>query len=364
MSSQWSQGVVPPPEGVTPNLVNPPNQLEKNIAIHAVFLTLSTLSVVMRLYTRIHVSRVKLGADDCRHSNLVRSFRWGIGRHMWDEPPAWLVSALMYQTIASQIYLVAATAIKLSLLFLYRRLMNLQTKRTTKYLIDGGIVVILLFNIGLLLGIIFFCIPVQKAWDNSIEGRCSSPAPLSYLSGVWNSLVDIYVLVLPIPLVWGLHMGPRRKLRLAAVFSVGIFACAASIVRLAFTPVLQSDPDSTYNIAQVSIWATLEINIGLICSCLILLPAFLRHHLPESTKSYLRSISVSKSKSKKSSMNDKQDGWQGYHHQVGSDSQKLVALGQESQIRRTDTFTMQSMPATSAPMDLEAGEPMTVRKAF
>ncbi|CAJ2504213.1 Uu.00g116070.m01.CDS01 [Anthostomella pinea] len=386
MSSQWSQGVVPPPAGVTPNFVDPPNQMTENIAIHTVFLTLSTLAVAMRIYTRVHISRVNLGADDLlRHlplctckllpslelqvhgltSNrqcataawsglLLECFHWGIGRHIWEEPATWLVSALKFQTIASQVYLVAATAIKLSLLFLYRRLFNL--KKKAKYFVNGGIVVVLLMGIALLLAIIFFCTPVRKAWDDSVEGHCSDPAPVSYLSGVWNAAVDVYVLILPVPLLWGLNMSPRQKLRLGAVFGIGIFACAASLVRLGFTPLLQSDLDSTYNIASVSVWATLEINVGLICSCLMLLPAFLRYHLSESTKSYFCAITLNVTRSGRNPSAKNAHQWQGYHHKVHSDPRNLVVSGGKEhhhhQITRTDTFTLETI---HVPADLERG---------
>ncbi|KAI2465600.1 hypothetical protein F4781DRAFT_408617 [Annulohypoxylon bovei var. microspora] len=367
MSSQWSQGVVPPPPGVTVNFVNPENQMAGNIAIHTVFLTLSTLSVIMRIYTRLRVSRVTLGVDDylcllayaatATYSGLLLTcFHWGIGRHIWDEPAIWLIPALKYQTIAAQIYFVATTVIKLSLLFLYRRIFNLQ--KTAKWFVNGGIILVTLMGIAILLAIIFFCFPVEKAWDDSIPGRCSSPAPVSYLSGAWNAFVDIYVLVLPIPLLWGLNMGPRRKMRLCAVFGIGIFGCAASLVRLGMTPLLQSDLDSTYNIAKVSVWATLEINVGLICSCLMLLPAFLRHHLPESAKSYFRSISLSKGSRSGKNSSSKSQKWVGYQHKVNSDSQNLVSLKEENKILRTNTFTLETV---RAPPDLERGNPNITR---
>ncbi|KAI1088701.1 hypothetical protein F5B19DRAFT_470210 [Rostrohypoxylon terebratum] len=369
MSSQWSQGVVPPPPGVEPNFVNPENQMGGNIAIHTVFLTISTLSVIMRIYTRLYVSRVSLGVDDylcllayaltATYSGLLLTcFHWGIGRHIWDEPVIWLIPALKFQTIAAQIYFAATTVIKLSLLFLYRRIFNLQ--KTAKWFVNGGIVLVTLMGVAILLAIIFFCIPVAKAWDDSIPGHCSSPAPVSYLSGAWNAFVDIYVLILPIPLLWGLNMGPRRKIRLGAVFGIGIFGCAASLVRLGMTPLLQSDMDSTYNIAKVSVWATLEINIGLICSCLMLLPAFLRHHLPESAKQYFKSISFSKgSRSGGKNTSAPSQKWGGvYQHKVSSDSENLVSIERENKILRTNTFTMETI---RAPPDLERGNPNVTR---
>ncbi|KAK3311924.1 hypothetical protein B0H66DRAFT_571266 [Apodospora peruviana] len=69
-----------------------------------------------------------------------------------------------------------------------------------------------------------------------------------------------------------------------AVFGLGAFACIASIVRMAMTQILYANPDRTWNISSIAIWATLEVNIGIICSCLMFLPAFLHRHLPESTR--------------------------------------------------------------------------------
>lgn len=64
MSTEYA-GVIEPPPGVEPNFVDPPSQQRGNVALHTACLTLATASVVMRLYTRTHVSRVALGVDDC-----------------------------------------------------------------------------------------------------------------------------------------------------------------------------------------------------------------------------------------------------------------------------------------------------------
>jgi hypothetical protein len=70
-------------------------------------------------------------------------------------------------------------------------------------------------------GVVFFCLPVEKAWNNALPGHCSNPAILAYLTGAWNIVVDIFVLVVPIPLIRGLHMGSNKKMRLGIVFSIG-----------------------------------------------------------------------------------------------------------------------------------------------
>lgn len=45
---------------------------------------------------------------------------------------------------------------------------------------------------------------------------------MPYLSGVFNTITDLYILLLPLPFIWDLKMRAGRKLRLMAVFSVGI----------------------------------------------------------------------------------------------------------------------------------------------
>ena len=45
---------------------------------------------------------------------------------------------------------------------------------------------------------------------------------IPYLSGVFNTVSDLYILILPLPFIWGLKLTVSRRLRLMAVFSAGI----------------------------------------------------------------------------------------------------------------------------------------------
>lgn len=69
MASQWL-GALPPPPGVEPNFDNPVDQMAQNIALHTVLLTLSTICVAIRTYTRVRIMASSLGADDCMN------YRW------------------------------------------------------------------------------------------------------------------------------------------------------------------------------------------------------------------------------------------------------------------------------------------------
>lgn len=46
-----------------------------------------------------------------------------------------------------------------------------------------------------------------------------------------NVLTDIYLLSIPLPLLWAVRIGLRRKITLMALFSGAIFVAVAAIVR-------------------------------------------------------------------------------------------------------------------------------------
>lgn len=58
-------GVMPPPPGQKATFENPPSQMTGNIVLHSVCLSLVTLSVSLRLYTRKYINR-ELSLDDCK----------------------------------------------------------------------------------------------------------------------------------------------------------------------------------------------------------------------------------------------------------------------------------------------------------
>lgn len=64
-------GAAPPPSGVTPNFVNPPSRAHITITVNVVCLIISTLCVVMRLYTALVIMRAH-GVGDCKRFRLFK----------------------------------------------------------------------------------------------------------------------------------------------------------------------------------------------------------------------------------------------------------------------------------------------------
>ncbi|KAI1407947.1 hypothetical protein F5Y13DRAFT_194795 [Hypoxylon sp. FL1857] len=364
MSTEYT-GAVEPPPGVEPNFIDPPSQQRGNIALHTVCLTLVTVSVVMRLCTRVFVSKTTLGIDDyfCIISYaltvtfpglLFKAYSKGIGRHMWDEPAEWLADALKFLAISSYVYVLVAATTKLSFLFMYRRVFSLRPKY--RYAIDGGVVFIICATIALFFASVFACVPVSRSWDETVDGHCFNPDGIDYLSGVVNAVVDLYILALPVPLLWGSKMDSRRKLKLLIIFSISLLACVASFLRLGMTAVLRSSLDAAWNVSTLGIWATIEANVGIICSCLILLPAFMDRYHPEWIRPYssrllpyTRNLSFIRSRRRTASLERGQGSYPEYQHDSESGSQRFVKPNTSRSMAKTESFQLDPMRSHPQP---------------
>ena len=88
--------------------------------------------------------------------------------------------------------------------------------------------------------------------------------------------MDLMILTLTLPMIWRLSLRTSQKLQLTAVFTVGSFVFAASIIRVTtFSQVVL--PDITYTLVPSSTWSTMEQAIGIICACLPVMPTLFRH---------------------------------------------------------------------------------------
>ncbi|KAG9237454.1 hypothetical protein BJ875DRAFT_152680 [Amylocarpus encephaloides] len=279
------------PPGTKPNYIDPVNQTTTLIALHTVCLTVVTISVSLRLYTRKFIVN-SLGVDDylCMAAwclavaysgvNLYADSR-GFGRHLWDIYPDRSHTVAVYRpfAIGIWIYIILAATIKLACLFFYRTIFK--TSRKTILFVNGGIVGVAAIYTVMLCLQVFQCKPIPRTWDKRLDGTCRSGKITAYSSGVVNAVTDIYVLTVPIPAVWALPLRKWKKIRVISVFCLGLAACATSIVRLVEFPYLYRTKDTTWWLTKVSVWSLIEIHTGFTVACLLVLPAFLKRHWPK-----------------------------------------------------------------------------------
>ncbi|KAH1629913.1 hypothetical protein KXV25_003215 [Aspergillus fumigatus] len=117
----------------------------------------------------------------------------------------------------------------------------------------------------------FQCTPVQYYYDKSLNGHCMKGQVQFFQAMGSIALVeDVFILCLPIPIVWGLQITLRQKMALTVVFSLGGLVCIFSLMRLIeFRHFVVTDLASSS--AKESIWTSLELDVAIICGCLPLL---------------------------------------------------------------------------------------------
>lgn len=65
------------------------------------------------------------------------------------------------------------------------------------------------------------CRPVQKNWDSTVEGTCGNRMAGYTAVSIVNVIVDCCMFVLPLPMVFNLHVKLSYKIGLLGVFSIG-----------------------------------------------------------------------------------------------------------------------------------------------
>lgn len=118
------------------------------------------------------------------------------------------------------IYIPTIAVLKISFLLFFERVFF--PNQTLKYLTRCGMTIISLVYTGIFFKSLYQCRPIQKSFQPLLPGKCDTFYVMPYLSGVFNMISDFYILLLPLPFIWSLKMNLRRKIRVMAVFSVGL----------------------------------------------------------------------------------------------------------------------------------------------
>ncbi|KAH6637888.1 hypothetical protein C7974DRAFT_451058 [Boeremia exigua] len=280
-----------PPPGVKPNFKNPDNLSHPELAV--LQLTITTLVVWMRIFTKIRVLKRVLAEDYwliiawiCFVAFHVIVFMFEalpLGVHQWDlTVRRAIVHAKMFH-IAVAIYSLIIIPLKVSLILQIRRIFlphdcSLHARPLVLWVIDGFLVLNVMFYIALFLFQFLACRPLAHAWNPLIPGTCvSNKMVVHIVSAAINTASDLIIVILPQPIIWRLELGRRRKWGLSAVFLLGTLACAASSVRLYHTVRLYHATDQTYRGALMGKWAEPELTFGFLAACLPVLPAFVKH---------------------------------------------------------------------------------------
>ncbi|OKL60390.1 hypothetical protein UA08_04240 [Talaromyces atroroseus] len=259
----------PPPAGVTPNFVNPSSIAYQVYVTAGVCISLMVVFSLLRLISKTYFPQKPTNVGE--ESVTGGSF----GRHAWDvllgafTKPQLVLSLLVEITGP-----LAICAVKVSVLILYLRIFSVL--RWMRIVSIGSIIVITAWHLSMSIAFAAMCAPSPSAGASQLDflsayvsSTCTHTRVLVVFQGASNVAIDLFLLVLPLPAIWSGQMPLRRKLATSAMFSIGLSACASSIIGLVYrVRFYRIGSDNTYLV--VPLWATAiaEEAAGVVVCCL------------------------------------------------------------------------------------------------
>ncbi|GAB1212505.1 hypothetical protein ATERTT37_001644 [Aspergillus terreus] len=159
---------------------------------------IALLAYILRMIARLPCMGGKLGLDDWTMTATILYF--------WDE----------------LIYLSILPLTKISILCFYLRVFPRKEFRIATY-------VVIALNVGYLISFVlisvFQCSPLRGAWehwDGSGDYKCNNINAQGWCAAIFNMILDIIVMALPLRELYQLNLSIRKKLYVMCMFSLGI----------------------------------------------------------------------------------------------------------------------------------------------
>jgi hypothetical protein len=109
--------------------------------------------------------------------------------------------------------------VKLSILFWYISIFTVSSLRKAVYVV---IAITMALLVVILLESFLLCRPFRYTWDKTITGVCGDSTK-AYLSvAIVNLIIDLSIVALPMPVLWGLKMAPKKKAVVTAILCLGL----------------------------------------------------------------------------------------------------------------------------------------------
>ncbi|KUJ14592.1 uncharacterized protein LY89DRAFT_752697 [Mollisia scopiformis] len=253
----------------------------------AIFLSLTYISVLLRCYVRVRITRAfqlddwlmlaSLAVFKCSCAFILRGVHYGIGKHNAVLSQDNQIESLKYQAFATLSYVVNMMFIKLSIAIF---LLRIAIARPYIWILRISMAVVVIWSLAIFIYDLFQCLPVQAQWDFAIENaRCVSGdsfAAAAYSISVMTILTDWLYALLPIPMIWSVQMSIQAKATVAFILLLGIFASIATLIRLKYIVDLTNVSDVLYTGTTAMVWTLIEPGIAITAASLVTIRPLLR----------------------------------------------------------------------------------------
>ncbi|KAL8939375.1 MAG: hypothetical protein Q9216_003388 [Gyalolechia sp. 2 TL-2023] len=284
------QPLTTPPPGRTANLTDPDSNAHQVYITAAICILFILVFAILRIYSNISIRRHRtiddytfMVATVCTlvYIGLVIALlKKGLfGTHVWEltlgdlKNTPFLLVLLLESLRGPFVWL-----IKLSLFQLYLHLFG--TLRWMNCVVWLGIVVTGLFYLSITVAKLAMCAPRgSQTYIMAVStSNCSRAKVLGVITGVFNILSDLYLLIVPIPAILGLNIRTPKKMGTLAVFMTGMIAVIASVLGLIYRIKVNSNTDDTWKIVPFYLAILVEMTCGIVVLCMPAIAQIARHH--------------------------------------------------------------------------------------
>ncbi|KAF2475277.1 uncharacterized protein BDR25DRAFT_382215 [Lindgomyces ingoldianus] len=264
----------------------PPGYFEEDVSQRTLgtaiaFIVLEISVVTLRVISR-RLVRAPFGMDDmlifpallfclglCALA-IVETKIAGIGRHLdvlLVTNPAAIVHWAKCGYAIEELYCTAVVFPKLSILSSYLRIFRTKSYRVTAYVLAA---IITANGIAGVVTSLNSCRPFSIRYERPAEEDlyCIKIVDFWRWISFPNILTDVIMLVLPLPVVWSLHVSRKDKLALTLIFLTGGIGLVTSIIRFAIFFDVSALKDGTFVSAELATWSLVEPGIYLLAACL------------------------------------------------------------------------------------------------
>ncbi|KAJ4359917.1 uncharacterized protein N0V89_000476 [Didymosphaeria variabile] len=117
------------------------------------------------------------------------------------------------------------------------------------------------------------------SWRLTHELKCHNEGAQIVTVVVISTLQDFFLCTLPIVLIWNLQISKRQKAGLCGIFGLGLLTCVCGVMRAYYAVyVYYYTYDITWYAWYGWIWTALEAQLGVMCACAPALKGFFKKY--------------------------------------------------------------------------------------
>ncbi|CAK1358030.1 unnamed protein product [Cercospora beticola] len=197
--------------------------------------------------------------------------RNGSGQDLYELSPLQIKTYLKWFLAGQVALFMVIFGTKLSLVCLYLRIWHPFDGRTWFHFTCYGLAAML--SIALIVScttVTLACRPIAAYWDLTLrpQATCLNSTGLHYGFASVNLVLDLAVLIMPIPRIMKLRVSGPRKLGLLATFAIGALVTACSVVRIVLLKQTENTTNPTYDFSPAGRLGVVELNASVITCCM------------------------------------------------------------------------------------------------